>query len=270
MKIAVVTEVSTKEKNASVLSALENRGHEVFNLGMKCVAGEPELTYIHTGFLGAVLLGGGCVDLVVGGCGTGQGFLNSVLQYPGVCCGLIESPLDAWLFAQINGGNCVSLALNKGFGWAGDINLKLIFDQLYSVEWGLGYPAPRKESQQRSRAALQGLSRVTHMPLPGSWSAPRTPWCGLPCPSPESWTSSPRVRAPRCGPPARRGMPRHEKQRRCHQQAQRNCHAGYRSGRAAAGLGADCSQSHWHLRIRHQLFQGERADEDPLPSHHGP
>ncbi len=166
MKIAVVTEVSTKEKNASVLSALENRGHEVFNLGMKCVAGEPELTYIHTGFLGAVLLGGGCVDLVVGGCGTGQGFLNSVLQYPGVCCGLIESPLDAWLFAQINGGNCVSLALNKGFGWAGDINLKLIFDQLYSVEWGLGYPAPRKESQQRSRAALQGLSRVTHMPLP--------------------------------------------------------------------------------------------------------
>lgn len=38
MRIAVVTEVSTKEKNASVLSALENREHEVFDLGMKGVA----------------------------------------------------------------------------------------------------------------------------------------------------------------------------------------------------------------------------------------
>ncbi|MGO9307940.1 MAG: RpiB/LacA/LacB family sugar-phosphate isomerase [Spirochaetia bacterium] len=166
MRIAVVTEVSTKDKNAAVLSALESRGHEVFNLGMKGVAGEPELTYIQTGFLGAVLLGGGSVDMVVGGCGTGQGFLNSVLQYPGVCCGLIESPLDAWLFAQINGGNCISLALNKGYGWAGDINLTFIFDQLFRVEWGVGYPAHRKESQQRSQAILQGLSRVTHVPLP--------------------------------------------------------------------------------------------------------
>jgi ribose 5-phosphate isomerase B len=166
VRIGVVTEVSTKEKNAAVLAALENRGHEVFNLGMKGVAGEPELTYINTGFLSAVLLGGGCVDLVVGGCGTGQGFLNSVLQYPGVSCGLIQSPLDAWLFAQINGGNCVSLALNKGFGWAGDVNVKFIFDQFFSVEWGLGYPTHRKESQQRSRAVLQGVSRVTHVALP--------------------------------------------------------------------------------------------------------
>lgn len=166
MRIAVVTEVSTKERNAMVVGALQNRGHEVFNLGMKGLPSEPELTYIQTGFLGAVLLGGGCVDLVVGGCGTGQGFLNSVLQYPGVCCGLIENPLDAWLFAQINGGNCVSLALNKGFGWAGDVNLKFIFDQLFSVGWGLGYPAHRKESQQRSRAILQRLSTVTHAPLP--------------------------------------------------------------------------------------------------------
>jgi ribose 5-phosphate isomerase RpiB len=166
MTIGVVTEVSTKEKNSLVLSALENRGHEVFNLGMKGGGAEPELTYLQTGFLGAVLLGGGCVDLVVGGCGTGQGFLNSVLQYTGVCCGLIESPLDAWLFAQINGGNCVSMALNKGFGWAGEVNVRFIFDQLFSVEWGLGYPPHRMESQQRSRALLQGLSRLTHLPLP--------------------------------------------------------------------------------------------------------
>ena len=25
--------------------------------------------------------------------------------------------MDAWLFAQINGGNCISLSLNKGYRW---------------------------------------------------------------------------------------------------------------------------------------------------------
>lgn len=43
-------------------------------------------------------------------------------------CGLIQSPLDAWLFGQINGGNCISLALNFGYGWATDINLWFVFD----------------------------------------------------------------------------------------------------------------------------------------------
>jgi len=165
MRVAVVTEVSTRDKNRFVVAAVENRGHEVFNLGMKGSEGEPELTYIHAGFLGAVVLGGGCVDVVVGGCGMGQGFLNSVLQYPGVCCGLIENPLDAWLFAQINGGNCISLALNKGFGWAGDVNLRFIFDRFFSVERGGGYPEHRKESQQLSRTMLSGLSQLTHRPL---------------------------------------------------------------------------------------------------------
>ncbi len=42
------------------------------------------------------------------------------MQYPGVSCGLIADPLDAWLFSMINAGNCISLALNKGYGWAGE------------------------------------------------------------------------------------------------------------------------------------------------------
>jgi ribose 5-phosphate isomerase RpiB len=166
MRIAVVTEVSTKDKNKFVMAALENRGHEIFNVGMKGSEGEPELTYIQTGFISAVLLGAGCADMVVGGCGTGQGFLNSVMQYPGIFCGLIESPLDGWLFAQINGGNCLSLALNKNFGWAGEVNLRFIFDHFFSVERGCGYPEHRKTSQQRSIAILKAVSGLTHQALP--------------------------------------------------------------------------------------------------------
>jgi hypothetical protein len=32
------------------------------------------------------------VDFVVGGCGTGLGYLNAVMQYPGVVCGHLLSP----------------------------------------------------------------------------------------------------------------------------------------------------------------------------------
>jgi ribose 5-phosphate isomerase RpiB len=165
MKISVITEVSTRDKNKAVVASLNNRGHEVYNLGMTGSEGEQELTYIGTGFMAAAALGSGCVDLVVGGCGTGQGFLNSALQYPGVFCGLIENPLDSWLFAQINGGNCISLALNKGFGWAGDVNLSFIFDRLFSVELGCGYPAHRQTSQQHSRSVLSKISELSHLPM---------------------------------------------------------------------------------------------------------
>ena len=166
MKIAVVNETSAADKNQDILAALEGRGHTIINAGMKTTGAQPELTYIHTGLLAAILLNLSRVDLVVGGCGTGQGFLNSVMQYPGVSCGLIQNPLDAWLFGQINGGNCISLALNFGYGWAGDINLKFIFDRLFSLkEFGRGYPPHRQESQQQSIKTLKEVSLTVHRPF---------------------------------------------------------------------------------------------------------
>ena len=162
MKIAVINETSAADKNTDILAALDERGHEVFNAGMVKTAAEPELTYIHTGLLSALLLNLKRVDFVVGGCGTGQGYLTSVMQYPGVICGHILTPLDAWLFMQINGGNCISLALNQGYGWAGDVNLRFIFDRIFSVERGCGYPPHRQASQQQSLRTLQGVGEITH------------------------------------------------------------------------------------------------------------
>ena len=165
MKIAVINETSAADRNADIISALNGFGHEVFNVGMNKMGEKPELTYIETALLAALLLNTGRVDFVIGGCGTGQGFLNAVMQYPGIFCGLIQEPLDAWLFAQINCGNCISLALNKGYGWAGDINLLFIFERLFSVEWGKGYPEHRSQSQAVSRKKLENISRASHRPL---------------------------------------------------------------------------------------------------------
>ena len=166
MRIAVLNETSGGDKNQAIIAALSGRGHEIINAGMKAGGTEPELTYIHTGFLSALLLESGRADFVVGSCGTGLGYLISVMQYPGVFCGHILTPLDAWLFTQINGGNAISLAVNQGFGWAGDVNLSFIFDRLFSVESGCGYPAHRKESQGESRNLLKEISRVSHPSLP--------------------------------------------------------------------------------------------------------
>lgn len=162
MKIVILNETSAADRNADIVAALEGRGHTLINAGMKQNGVKPELTYIHTGLLGALFLNLGAADFVVGGCGTGQGFLNSVMQYPNVCCGHIINPLDAWLFTQINGGNCISLMLNQGYGWASDVHLKMIFDQLFAVESGVGYPSHRKESQQKSRKILSTISQTTH------------------------------------------------------------------------------------------------------------
>lgn len=166
MKIAVINEVSARDKNPLIVKALKEKGFEVLNAGMSegDFEGEP-LTYIHTGLIAGIVLNLGAADFAVGGCGTGQGFMISAMQYPSVFCGLIETPLDAWLFGQINGGNCASLALNKGFGWAGDINLSYIFDKLFSEGFGEGYPEARKESQRASRNTLKKISVSAHKPM---------------------------------------------------------------------------------------------------------
>jgi len=186
MRIAVINETSAADRNEDILDALDGIGHDIINAGMKKSGEKPELSYIHTGLMAAVLLNAGTVDFVVGGCGTGQGFLNSVMQYPGVTCGHIITPLDAWLFTQINGGNCVSLMLNQGYGWAGEANLKFIFEKLFCVEPGSGYPPHRREPQRESRELLGRLNRITHpkmaeilTKLPGEVVSPVAAYPGL-------------------------------------------------------------------------------------------
>lgn len=162
MRIAVVNETSAVDKHPFIMSALEDRGHDVRNAGMAEKGEEPELQYIHTGLVSALLLAADRVDMVIGGCGTGQGYMNAVMQYPGVACGHLLTPLDAFLFARINAGNVVSLALNQGWGWAGEVNLAMLFDQLFAAEHGSGFPAHRAAPQAESRRNVGIVSEATH------------------------------------------------------------------------------------------------------------
>ncbi|MFW5986134.1 MAG: RpiB/LacA/LacB family sugar-phosphate isomerase [Halanaerobiales bacterium] len=163
MRIAVINETSAADKNKDIISALEGRGYEIINAGMKKSGEKPELSYIHTGVMTGILLNLDRIDFVVGGCGTGQGYMEAAMQFPGVFCGYVRNALDGWLFTQINGGNCISLALNQGYGWAADVNLEFIFDRIFSVERGSGYPEYRKEPQKAYKLLLDDVSRRTHL-----------------------------------------------------------------------------------------------------------
>ena len=163
MKIAVVNEGSTKTQNTDILKALEGMGHTVYNLGMKDIEGETDLTYMDTALISALALNIKAVDFVIGGCGTGQGYMNAVLQYPGVFCGLLIDPVEAFLFSQVNAGNCISLQLNKSYGrLGGDINLRYMLEKLFNDTYGEGYPPARKEIQTGTRKKLEKLSQVVH------------------------------------------------------------------------------------------------------------
>ena len=169
MKIALINEDSQAAKNALVCETLkkvaEPLGHEVLNFGMYSAEDEHQLTYVQNGILAAVLLNAGVVDYVVTGCGTGEGAMLACNAFPGVLCGHIVDPSDAFMFAQINDGNAVALPFAKGFGWGAELNLQYIFEKLFTGESGQGYPKERVVPEQRNKKILDGVKEITHRKL---------------------------------------------------------------------------------------------------------
>ncbi len=85
--------------------------------------------------------------------------------FPQVLCGHIESPLDAYLFSQVNDGNCIALPFAENFGWGGELNLTYIFEKLFCAPGGGGYPKERVEPEQRNKKILDEVKKVTHRDL---------------------------------------------------------------------------------------------------------
>lgn len=158
MKIALINENSQAAKNEIIHTALtsvaEPMGHTVFNYGMYSAEDETQLTYIMNGLLTAILLNSKAADFVVTGCGTGMGAMLAANAMPGVFCGLVIDPTDAFLFSQINAGNAVSMPYAKGFGWAAELNLQDCYRKLFEGTPGAGYPKERAAIMAKNRGIL--------------------------------------------------------------------------------------------------------------------
>lgn len=170
MKIALLNENSQADKNSVIYKALkesaDKNGHEVHNYGMYKQDQEHQLTYVQIGLVSSILINSKSVDFVVTGCGTGQGALMACNAFDGVVCGHIENPLDAYLFGQVNDGNCISLPYAQNFGWGAELNLGYTFDAIFGSEkLGAGYPKDRVEPQQRNKGILDDVKSVSHTPI---------------------------------------------------------------------------------------------------------
>lgn len=161
MKVALIIENSQAAKSSIVHDALtsvaEPLGHEVHHYGMYAPEDKAQLTYVMNGLLAGILLNSKAADFVITGCGTGMGSMLACNAMPGVFCGLVIDPTDAFLFSQINDGNCMSMPYAKGFGWAAELNLQDCYRKIFENEGGAGYPKERAEIMRTNRGILKGL-----------------------------------------------------------------------------------------------------------------
>lgn len=160
MKIAVLQASSQNEKNPilekCVRNVAEKQGHTVINFGVfpeeKCT-----FSYVQTALCISLLLESGAVDFVVTGCSSGQGMMLACNSLPGILCGYVQNPSDAYLFGRINGGNAISYPLGLQFGWAAEINLQSTLEALFAEPFGSGYP---REEADRKKADTLFLKRI--------------------------------------------------------------------------------------------------------------
>lgn len=165
MKIGMIQASSQSDKNSilknSVNMAVRGKEHEVINFG---VFGEEKRTYsyVKIALCISLLIESKAVDFVVTGCSSGQGMMLACNSLPGILCGYIENPSDAYLFGRINDGNVVSYPLGLNFGWAGEINLQSTMNALFEEPFGIGYPvedADRKKEDTKLIKHINSLSK---------------------------------------------------------------------------------------------------------------
>ncbi len=165
MKIALIIENSQAAKSEIVHNALksvvEPLGHQVHHYGMYTAEDKASLTYVMNGLLAGILLNAKAADFVVTGCGTGMGSMLACNSMPGVFCGLVADPTDAFLFGHINDGNCLAMPYAKGFGWAAELNLQDCYRKLFEHERGAGYPRERAAIMARNRGILKELKAAS-------------------------------------------------------------------------------------------------------------
>ncbi|WP_018149403.1 RpiB/LacA/LacB family sugar-phosphate isomerase [Henriciella marina] len=160
MKIALIIENSQAAKSEIVHDALkavvDPLGHEILHCGMEN-PDDTHLTYPMLGLLAGMMINSKAADFVVTGCGTGMGSNLACNAMPGIFCGLVIDPTDAFLFGQINDGNAISMPYAKGFGWAAELNLQDCYRKLFEVERGVGYPKERAAVMAENRSILSKL-----------------------------------------------------------------------------------------------------------------
>ena len=166
MRIAVIQASSQSAKNELIYSAVKKYAADAEVINFGCFGNEEtKFSYIEISILAGLLLSSKSVDLVVTGCSSGQGMMLACNNMPGVLCGYIPTPMDAYLFAQINDGNAVSLPLGEEYTWAGEENLDKTIARLFSEPFGQGYPKSEAERKLEDTKLLKSIRKSSQVKM---------------------------------------------------------------------------------------------------------
>ena len=169
MIIAVIQAGSQSGKNELIYSTVKKYAPDAEVINFGCTEDEKnKFSYIEISILVGLLISSKAVDFVVTGYSSGQGMMLACNNMPGVLCGYIPTPQDAYLFAQINDGNAVSLPLGEEYTWAGEENLDKTIAKLFSEPFGQGYPkseAERKLEDTKLLKRIRNNSQVSMIEL---------------------------------------------------------------------------------------------------------
>ena len=164
MKIGIIQASSQNDKNALLFETVRKYAGDAEVINFGCNGSENEsYSYIEISVMIGLLLASGSVDFIVTGCSSGQGMMLACNSMPGVLCGYIPSPEDAYLFAQINNGNAVSLPLGEEYSWRGYDNFDLTLKKLFSEPFGQGYPKSEAERKLKDTRLLKEIRKKSQI-----------------------------------------------------------------------------------------------------------
>ncbi|MBR2550827.1 MAG: RpiB/LacA/LacB family sugar-phosphate isomerase [Clostridiales bacterium] len=164
MKIGIIQASSQNDKNALLFETVRKYAGDAEVINFGCNGSENEsYSYIEISVMIGLLLASGSVDFIVTGCSSGQGMMLACNSMPGVLCGYIPSPEDAYLFAQINNGNAVSLPLGEEYSWRGYDNFDLTLKNLFSEPFGQGYPKSEAERKLKDTRLLKDIRKKSQI-----------------------------------------------------------------------------------------------------------
>ena len=164
MKIGVIQASSQASKNSLIYNTVRKYAPEAEVINFGCTEDEQErYSYIEISLLAGMLLASGAVDFIVTGCSSGQGMMLACNSFPGVLCGYAPSPADAYLFAQINNGNAVSLPLGEEYSWTGQENFEATVARLFSEPFGQGWPKGEAARKLRDTELLKSIRRCSQV-----------------------------------------------------------------------------------------------------------
>ncbi len=157
MKIALILDASQQKWHDLYLKILTEeaalKGHSVADYGIVP-------SFAHTALLAALVFNTGAADYIMTGDERGMVNTMALSGMPNLRCGLALDQLDAFMFAKINAGNCLSLALDKADADKLAVYLRQVLHKLFEVEWASGYPESLAAFNNKNRGILIDMKKT--------------------------------------------------------------------------------------------------------------